>query len=164
MPEEDAGIGRVESIAIASEAEGPMRALQSAQAIAGRGLLGDRYCKQAGTFSDTPGTGRDLTLIDAAALSALTAEGVGLGPLDARRNLIVSGIALDRLIGRRFRIGAVECSGARECVPCAHLERITVDGVLRGLARTGGLRADILSDGEIHVGDEIVSLGSAPDS
>lgn len=156
MARRDAGPGgRVEAIAIAGAAEGRMRAVDRATAIAGRGLEGDRYAAGAGTFSRRGGSGRDLTLIEAEALAELAAGGVELDKLEARRNLVVSGIDLDALIGRRFRVGAVECRGARRCEPCAHLERLTEPGVLRGLVHRGGLRADLLGGGEIRLGDEV---------
>jgi MOSC domain-containing protein YiiM len=79
--------------------------------------------------------------------------------VEARRNLVVRGIALDDLIGRRFRVGEVECVGQRRCEPCSHLERMTRPGVLRSLVHRGGLRADVLSDGEIRVGDRVEALG-----
>jgi MOSC domain-containing protein YiiM len=85
-------------------------------------------------------------------------EEVGLEPIEARRNLIVRGVDLDALRGRRFRVGAVECLGQRRCEPCAHLERLTRPGVLRALAHRGGLRADILRGGELHVGDPVQAL------
>lgn len=152
------GTGLVEAIAIATAKEEPMRSLERARAIAGAGLEGDRYARGEGTFSTRGGSGRSLTLVDSAALNALAAEGIELDPIDARRNLVVGGIDLDALIGRRFRVGAVECLGARRCEPCAHLERLTGPGVLRGLVHRGGLRADLLSDGEISVGDDVVAL------
>ena len=66
------------------------------------------------------------------------------------------GIDLNALVGRRFRIGAVECFGQRLCEPCAHLERLADEagkpGTLRALIHKGGLRVDLLSDGEIGVG------------
>ena len=151
-------IGRVEQIAIAAEAEGRMRAVESTRALPGSGLAGDRYADRAGTFSARGGSGRDLTLVESEALAELEATGIELDPLDARRNLVVSGIELDALIGRRFRVGEVECRGARRCEPCAHLERLTVPGVLRGLVHRGGLRADLLTGGEIRVGDEVEAL------
>ena len=157
--EAEGATGSVEAIAIAPEARSPMRALEQARAIAGAGLEGDRYAAGAGTFSERGGSGRDITLVDGAALDALRGEGVVLGPIESRRNLVVRGIDLDALIGRRFRVGAVECRGARRCEPCAHLERLTRPGVLRGLVHRGGLRADVLSDGVISVGDEVVALG-----
>ena len=147
--ERPASPGTVVAIAVATAAEAPMQSLQSASALAGRGLEGDRYADAAGTFSTNPGGGRDLTLIESEALDALAAAGIPIGPLEARRNLVVTGIDLDGLIGRRFRIGAVECAGARRCEPCAHLERLTKPGVLGGLVHRGGLRADIVAGGEI---------------
>jgi len=152
------GGGRVVSILIADEAAGPVRSLDRVRAFAGVGLEGDRYARGEGTFSDGVSEGRALTLIEAEALDELRASGVQLSDADARRNLVVSGIGLDDLIGKRFRVGDVECRGDRPAEPCAHLERLTQPGVLRGLVHTGGLRADLLTDGEIAVGDAVVAL------
>ena len=151
-------VGTVELIALAAEAEGPMRTVSTAEAAGGRGLLGDRYERGEGTFSGKGGRGYDLTLVEAEALEELTARGVELAPVEARRNLVVRGIALDELIGHRFRVGEVECFGQRRCEPCSHLERLTRPGVLRGLVHWGGLRADVLSAGEIRVGDRVEAL------
>jgi MOSC domain len=151
-------VGTVELIALASEAEGPMREVFSAEAVEGRGLLGDRYERQAGTFSNPKGGGYDLTLVEAEALEELSAKGLDLPPMEARRNIVVRGIELDELIGRRFRVGEVECFGQRRCEPCSHLERLTQPGVLRGLVHRGGLRADILSGGRIRTGDSVEAL------
>jgi hypothetical protein len=151
-------VGTVELIALAAEAEGPMREVSTAEALEGRGLLGDRYERGAGTFSNPRGRGYDLTLVEAEALEELSAKRVELAPIEARRNIVVRGIALDDLIGRRFRVGEVECFGQRRCEPCAHLERLTRPGVLRGLVHRGGLRADILSGGSIRTGDSVEAL------
>jgi hypothetical protein len=151
-------VGTVELIALAAEAEGTMRAVSTAKAVEGRGLLGDRYERGAGTFSSKGGRGYDLTLVEAEALEELSARGVELAPVEARRNLIVRGIALDDLIGQPFRVGEVECFGQRRCEPCSHLERLTRPGVLRGLVHRGGLRADVRSAGEIRVGDRVEAL------
>ncbi len=150
--------GVVESIAVAAEARGPMRIVSSAEALKGRGLQGDRYERSAGTFSDPNGRGNDLTLVEAEALEELAARGVKIPPAEARRNLVVRDVELDSLIGKRFRVGEVECFGQRRCEPCAHLERLTRPGVLRGLVHRGGLRADILSNGEIHPGDRVETM------
>jgi hypothetical protein len=151
-------IGTVELIALASEAEGPMRSVSAAEAIEGRGLLGDRYERKAGTFSSPKGGGYDLTLVEAEALEELSAKGVELSPIEARRNIVVRGMALDELIGLRFRVGEVECYGQRRCEPCSHLQRLTQPGVLRGLVHRGGLRADVLSSGRIRTGDSVAAL------
>ena len=150
--------GTVELISVAAEAEAPMSVVQSARAIAGRGLEGDRYVRGAGTFSDPRGRGYDLTLVEAEAIEELAEQGIELEPAVARRNLVVRGVALDELIGKRFRVGEVECFGQRRCEPCAHLERLTKPGVLRGLVHRGGLRADVLSGGEVRTGDRVEAL------
>ena len=152
------GAGTVELISLSAEAAGPMSVVPAAEAIAGRGLRGDRYERGAGTFSNPDGRGYDLTLVEAEALEELADAGIELSPEEARRNIVVRGIALDRLIGKRFRIGGVECLGQRRCEPCAHLERLTRPGVLRGLVHRGGLRADVLSGGEIRLGDPVEAL------
>ena len=151
-------VGTVELVALTAEAEGPMQEVHLAEAVQGRGLRGDRYERGAGTFSNPGGRGYDLTLVEAEALEELADKGIVLAPAEARRNLVVRGIALDELIGRRFRVGEVECLGQRRCEPCSHLERMTQPGVLRGLVHRGGLRADVLSSGEIRVGDRIEAL------
>ena len=151
-------VGTVEAIALSAEAEGLMIVAQSAEAVAGRGLRGDRYERGAGTFSNPNGRGYDLTLVEAEALEGLVASGVDLAPAEARRNLVVRGVTLDDLIGRRFRVGEVECFGQRRCEPCSHLERLTRPGVLRGLVHRGGLRADVLTGGTIRPGDLVEAL------
>jgi MOSC domain-containing protein YiiM len=150
--------GSVEALALSAEAEGPMTLVEQATARAGRGLEGDRYFAGRGTFSNRHGRGRDLTLIEAEALEALTLSRRSLRPEQARRNVVTRGIDLNALVGRRFTVGGVECQGQRLCEPCAHLERLTVPGILRGLVHRGGLRADLLSDGVIRVGDEIAGV------
>ena len=125
-----------------------MRLLDEAAAHAARGLEGDRYFDAAGTFSNPYSDGHDLTLIEAEVVDEL-----GLPPAEARRNVVTRGIDLNALVGRRFRVGGVECVGRRLCEPCAHLQRLTHPGILRDLVHRGGLRADILADGPIRVGD-----------
>jgi MOSC domain-containing protein YiiM len=154
--------GTVAAIAIASTATGPMRLVDEAQALAGRGLEGDRYAAEAGTFTPRSGGahGYDLTLIQAEVLDELVLpEDRRLGYAEARRNVITRDIDLNALVGRRFRIGEVECLGQRLCEPCSHLERLTTKGVLRGLIHRGGLRADVLTDGPISIGSAIEAIG-----
>ena len=113
----------------------------------------------AGTFSNAHGRGHDLTLIEAEVLEELSIPVGRLSPQEARRNVVTRGIDLNAPVGERFRVGDVECIGRRLCEPCAHLERLTAaagkPGTLRALIHKGGLRADVLTDGEIRVGDTI---------
>jgi MOSC domain len=151
-PPEKAGPGSVAGLLIAPEAEAPLVAVESVVAIAGRGLEGDRYAVGRGTFSG-PGRGYQLTLVEAETLDELTVAWER-----ARRNIVTRGVSLNPLVGRRFRIGEVECIGRRLCEPCAHLERVSGAGLLRPLVHRGGLRADILVGGTIELGDELDPL------
>lgn len=129
--------------------------VQRIQALAGRGLDGDRYATGCGTFSAYTGA-RDVTLIEAEALEQFVREYEQ--PLDAaqsRRNLLTRGVRLNELIGCDFFVGGVRMRGLRLCEPCTHLARLTSPPVLPGLVRRGGLYAQILEDGELTVGDAI---------
>jgi MOSC domain-containing protein YiiM len=148
--------GRVEAIFSCPRAGERPRPIEQAEVVSGRGIRGDRYFAGEGEFSDRPGSGRDLTLIEAEAVEALAAEhGIELDPAETRRNILTREVDLNALVGRRFFVGAVECRGDRLCDPCSHLEKLTRPGVLRGLAGRGGLRADVVEDGTIRVGDSL---------
>jgi len=153
--------GTVAAIALAERAAGTMFTVDHAKALAHRGLAGDRYAAKTGTFTPANDTARgyDLTLIEAEAIDSLTLpEGRRIGYAEARRNIVTRGIDLNALVGRRFRVGDVECLGRRLCEPCSHLERLTTKGALRGLIHRGGLRADVLSDGEMAIGALIETI------
>jgi len=149
--------GTVEGLAVASAAEVPMQLLEVATARAGRGLDGDRYAVDAGTFSSRGARrpGYDLTIIAAEILDELDQAGFALDFAGTRRNILTRGIDVNALVGRQFHIGNVLCQGRRLCEPCAHLDRLSGPGILRPLIHRGGLRVDILSDGEIRVGAQI---------
>ena len=136
-----------------------MQTVTSVAAIAGRGLEGDRYFNQSGTYSNHPGTGRHVTLIESEALAALRREyRVELDAGRSRRNIVTRGVALNLLVEKEFKIGAVTLRGVRLCEPCAHLEKLCSKGVMRGLIHRGGLRAEIITGGTIGVGDEVVAV------
>jgi MOSC domain-containing protein YiiM len=154
--------GTIEGIFIAAKAEDRTRPVETVEAVAGRGLEGDRYFAGGGTFSEQRKPGRDITLIEAEAIEGLASEdGIELGPGEARRNVVTRGIGLNDLVGRRFTVGEVECVGQRLCDPCSHLEGLTKPGVLKGLVDRGGLRADVVTGGRIAVGDPVSDLGPA---
>jgi MOSC domain-containing protein YiiM len=148
-------MGRVEQIHLSNSTGEPMRAVKSARALVGLGLEGDRYVAGLGHWSKDPRKGRHLTLIEAEAIDALRSGGIELSPGESRRNLTTRGIALNALVGKRFRIGAVLCEGVRLCEPCQYLEDLIGKPILAPLVDRGGLRAHILEGGEIRVGDEI---------
>ena len=148
--------GRVEHIHLTDGEGRPMRSATEVRAVAGVGLEGDRYASGSGRYSDDPGAGRQLTLVEAEVLDSLRAEhDIDLAPGSTRRNLTTRGIRLNDLVGRRFTIGDVVCEAMRLCEPCQHLTDLIGQPVLEPLAHRGGLRADIVTGGVIRVGDEI---------
>jgi hypothetical protein len=148
----EAGTGTVAALLVAPEAEAELARVDEVVAVAGRGLEGDRYGLGRGTFSGK-GRGYELTLVDADVL-----DEIDLPWEEARRNIVTRGIGLNALVGRRFRVGAVECVGRRLAEPCAQLEKLARPGLLRPLVHRGGLRADIVVGGRIGVGDAVVAL------
>ena len=138
------------SIHTSSKPGEPMRSVDSINAIAGRGLEGDRY------FDAKKKPGQQITLIEREAVVALGRDyGVELAPGDARRNLVIEGVALNHLVGREFSIGEVRLRGVRLCEPCTHLQKLTGAKVLPGLVHRGGLRAEIVTGGELKTGQEV---------
>jgi len=126
---------------------GPSDALSpvgSVTAVPGKGLVGDRH------FADHHEPGDALTLIEAEVL-----EDVELTGAQSRRQVVVRGVRLNDLIGKRFMIGDVECLGVEICEPCRHLARLTRLSIIKDMIHRGGLNADILTAGTISVGDEI---------
>jgi MOSC domain-containing protein YiiM len=151
-------MGTVEAIYIAGTATGPTTAMDAVLAIPGVGLDGDRYALKQGTFYK-PDPDRELTLIEAEAIEALHREdGIELAAGDARRNIVTRGVALNHLVGKEFTIGGVRIRGIRLCEPCSHLQKVTGKPVIKGLLHRGGLRAQILSEGTIHAGDEVIAV------
>ena len=147
--------GRVEGIFIGPERTLPA-SVERVQAVAGQGLAGNRY------FYDEAPPGRAVTLIAAEALEAFTAEtGIELSAAESRRNVLTRGIDVNALVGIRFRVGDAECLGVELCEPCSHLQSVTRPGVLKGMVHRAGLNADILTDGEIAVGDVVEPIYTA---
>jgi MOSC domain-containing protein YiiM len=151
------GTGIVLSLHIAPVGAAPMQSVRSVNAVADRGLEGDRYFSQSGTYSNDPGTGRHVTLIEIEAIEGLKREYcVELDAASARRNIVTRGVALNHLVEKEFRVGAAVLRGTRLCEPCSHMEKLTVKGAMRGLIHRGGLRAEIVTGGAIRIGDSIL--------
>ena len=142
--------GRVEAIRIAPEREQLPEPVESID-VTDEGLPGDRYFGRG-----------DITLVEAEALEAFTEEtGIELSHAEIRRQLLTTGIRLNDLLGKRFRVGGVEAVGAEWCEPCNHIESLTYPGVLKGMVHRAGLRADIVQPGRIAVGDEVDEITDA---
>lgn len=157
--------GHIVTICITDTAATPLRTVDSAHAVPGKGLEGDRYFTQSGTFakSGKPFTpDREVSLLEIEALEGLEREyGIHLEPVETRRNIITRGVALNHLVGREFSVGQVKLKGLRLCEPCGHLEGLTKENVRKGLIHRGGLRCQVLSEGVISVGDPVTVPSNA---
>jgi MOSC domain-containing protein YiiM len=150
-----AGGGTVEQILVAGAKGTPRAAVERVLAVAGKGLEGDRY------FGRGPGryaANRQVTLIEAEAVDAVRAGGVPFTAADARRNVVTRGVRLNELVGRTFRLGGAVLRGVELCHPCGHLAKLTHRGVTATLKMRGGLRAEVLTGGEIRVGDALAEV------
>ena len=136
---------QVEWIHLGAPFEPQRWTVESVRAVAGKGLEGDRYFHAEGAKP-----GQALTLVEAEAV-----EDVGLQPGETRRQVTVRGVRLNDLVGKRFRVGEVECYGVELCEPCLHLQELTRPGIIKELAHRAGINADILTDGTISVGDPV---------
>jgi len=135
-----------------------MEARGEVKATPGRGIEGDRYFEGTGTWSNHPGEGREITLVEMEAFEGLARErNIALKPGETRRNLVTLGVPLNHLVGKEFQVGDVRLVGIRLCEPCHYLEEMTTKGVLVGLIHRGGLRANVLTSGIIRVGDSVTT-------
>lgn len=147
--------GRVQWLGLRTARDVPMREVDAAEAVAGKGLLGDRYASASGK--------RGITLIQAEHLPAIAAL-AGLEavvPATLRRNLVVSGLPLVALKGRRFRIGEAVFEGTGDCDPCSRMEAALGPGGYNAMRGHGGLCARIVGGGRIAVGDLLVPEDAA---
>ena len=141
--------GRVDWIGLRPARDVPMQAVELAEATAGKGLSGDRYGSGSGK--------RGITLIQAEHLpviAALSGHSV-IAPATLRRNLLVSGIPLIALKGRRLRIGDVLLEGTDPCDPCSRMEAALGPGGYNAMRGMGGLCARILESGSLRLGDAV---------
>ena len=157
--------GLIEGIYVASEARQPLVEVAAVRAVRGRGLEGDRYFLQVGTYSNHPGNGREVTLIEIEVLAALArgdppepGKQVELAPADHRRNLTTMGVPLGHLVGRRFKVGETVLTGGRLNFPCRYLEKLLGRPVYTPLLNRSGLNCRIEVGGLIRKGDPITPL------
>lgn len=136
----------------------PMRGMQAIELVAGEGILGDRYRigTEAGFYSEKPEDGRQVTLFEEEALEGIRRDyGIAMGPEEHRRNVTTRGVALNHLVGRRFRLGPCLLEATRLSIPCRHIEEILEKPVFDPMVHRSGLNCRILEGGTVRVGDAI---------
>jgi MOSC domain-containing protein YiiM len=148
--------GKVVGIYIAPAQGEPTVYIEQAHLVPGMGIEGDRYYVRSRKDVKDTNPGRELTLVEMEAIEAICQEdGIQLTPDQTRRNIVTRGIRLNDLVGRVFTIGAIQVRGIRLCEPCSYLAGRTDPRILSSMAHRGGLRAEIISDGILHLNDII---------
>ncbi|HEY2922112.1 MAG TPA: MOSC domain-containing protein [Candidatus Binatia bacterium] len=147
--------GKVISIFIAPDPSGSMVSVPEVRAFADRGLEGDRFFRDSWRAANRPD--KAVSLIEEEVLE-IAAKELGVVSIadKTRRNIVTGGVPLVELLQHEFVLGSVVMRGIRLFEPCGHLEKVSkVLGIFKTLERRSGLKAAILSDGVIRVGDRI---------
>jgi MOSC domain-containing protein YiiM len=150
--------GKVIGIYIAEKRGVATVPVDHAHLIPGKGINGDRYFDYCNNPDIDKKTGREITLIESEAIETMwIIDGVQIQPDQTRRNIITSGISLNDLVDRIFYIGNIKLRGVRLCEPCQYLADRTDQRILNSMVHKGGLRAEIILEGIIHIGDIITT-------
>lgn len=131
----------------------PLRPLETVQAIEALGLEGDHYA--------SPGGKRQVTLIQAEHLQAMAGL-LGLdsvAPARVRRNIVVSGLNLLALKGKRFTVGEALLEYTGTCDPCSRMESNLGRGGFNAMRGHGGITARVLRSGPVRTGDAVLAVG-----
>jgi MOSC domain-containing protein YiiM len=134
----------------------PLVEVPQIECVAGHGIRGDRFYDYRDDYKG------QITFFSLEVFEKLT-QYFGLmnkSPGAARRNVVVSGVELNDLIGEEFSIQGVRLRGTAHCRPCYWLDQAIAPGAEEFLQGNGGLRAQILSDGVIAVGDAQLVLAA----
>lgn len=153
--------GSVAAIYIAPEPAAEMVSLREVRALADRGLEGDRFLRAS--WRAVNRSDKAVSLIEDEVLQ-LAARELGVESIadKTRRNIVTRGVPLLELLHREFSVGGVRLRGIRLFEPCGHLVKVTrMPGIFAALHHRSGLKAAILTDGIIKVGDRVALEGSA---
>ena len=156
--------GNLLHIHIAHKASSKMIEIEEAELVAGKGIVNDRYYNETGTYSSKPDI-RDITLIESEVLEALAAnqpplqeKPIILKPIEHRRNLTTSGVPLNYLVGKRFKVGEVILKGGRLNFPCKYLADLLKKPLVLPLYNRSGLNCSVEKGGIIKKGDTIIPI------
>ena len=159
--------GKIVKLLISKDIKSPMQNVNQIVLEVGKGIFGDRYYNQEGTFSNKGEIepDRDVTLIEIEKINTLNEEhNLNITAEDFRRNIVVSNCDLNSFVGKEFQIGEVVLKGLRLCEPCKYLSN-KLDTMFKNLSdNMADIDEDELSEminGESEIeGAQGVPLGS----
>ncbi len=151
--------GKIAKLLISKDTQSDMLNVNQIVLEVGKGIFGDRYYNQEGTFSNKGEIepDRDVTLIEIEKIDALNKENdLNITAEDFRRNIVVSNCDLNSLVGKEFQIGEVVLKGLRLCEPCKYLSnKLDNEKVLSQMVHKAGLRAQIIKGGSIDLNSQV---------
>ncbi len=151
--------GKIAKLLISKDTQSDMLNVNQIVLEIGKGIFGDRYYNQEGTFSNKGEIepDRDVTLIEIEKIDALNKENdLNITAEDFRRNIVVSNCDLNSLVGKEFQIGEVVLKGLRLCEPCKYLSnKLDNEKVLSQMVHKAGLRAQIIKGGSIDLNSQV---------
>ena len=144
-------MGRVVQIGIVNNKGNRIQNVNVVEAIKGKGLLNDRK------FEENNQKERQITLIEIENINHFNKiSKTNIPAVDFRRNIITKNIRLNKLVGKEFFVGNVKLKAHDLCRPCKYLQdKLKQNNFIKEFLHTGGLRCEILTSGEINVGDII---------
>ena len=144
-------MAKVFDIAISQNSKGKMKSVDNVKAVAGRGIVNDRHYKENNSNRC------QITLIEIENINYYNEKSTtSFLAKDFRRNIITEGVKLNQLIDKEFFIGEVKVKAHDLCRPCKYLqETLNQKNIIKEFLHKGGLRCEILIDGNILVGDKI---------
>ena len=151
--------GKIAKLLISKDTQSDMLNVNQIVLEIVKGIFGDRYYNQEGTFSNKGEIepDRDVTLIEIEKIDALNKENdLNITAEDFRRNIVVSNCDLNSLVGKEFQIGEVVLKGLRLCEPCKYLSnKLDNEKVLSQMVHKAGLRAQIIKGGSIDLNSQV---------
>ncbi|MBP9490285.1 MAG: MOSC domain-containing protein [Aliarcobacter sp.] len=151
--------GKIVKLLISKDTQTPMLNVNQIVLEVGKGIFGDRYYNQVGTFSNKGEIepDRDVTLIEIEKIDALNKEhNLEITAEDLRRNIVITNCDLNSLVGKEFQIGEVVLKGLRLCEPCKYLaDKINEKKTLTEMVHKAGLRAQIIKGGSINLDSQV---------
>ncbi|MGI1677394.1 MAG: MOSC domain-containing protein [Cellvibrionaceae bacterium] len=143
----------IETILYASKVKEPMASIDIVQCVAGKGIVGDR------NYQKVKNPGQSITFIEAEEIERFNQENrQQVTAKDMRRNVVTRGVLLNDLVGKTFSFGDVVFQGMELCEPCSTLGKtletddLPKAAAVRALVHRAGIRAEILSSGNLQVG------------
>jgi len=122
--------------------------------VAGSGIVGDRF------FDYKPDYKGQMTFFDFATYEEVREKFdlPDLEPSAFRRNVVIKGVSLPDLIGKRFKIGELEFTGSEESKPCYWMDQACAPGTEEFLRGNGGLRCRIATGGTLVKGPQTLTI------